>query len=147
MVTNVKQNILWRRRGSWYRFVCGTVLLAFGIGIIGIGAGWGMQMDQNGSMRDCVFMRGEMQGFCPMQLADHVTDWRLLFGTLPQREILLLLVLGIVVAAFARLRVTQKTSLLVQRFLWYDRARVHQRIFMPLQVALARGIVQPKIWA
>lgn len=104
-----------------------------------------MRMDRSG-MRDCVFTLGDGQGLCPMQIADHVTDWRLLFGSIPQ-PVLLMVIFVVVLGMAVFGRLLMPPSLLLLRFLWYDRARVHQRIFMPLQLAFAGGKVQPKICA
>ena len=82
-----------------------------------------------------------------MQLMDHVTDWRMLFGSVPQWELLMTIMLAVALGAAALVRLVPSTTPLQLRFLWYDRARVHQRCFMPLHCAFARGIVHPKIYA
>lgn len=146
MVNVMKQRTLHGREKSRHRLAYGIVLFSFVLGIFGIGSGWGMQMDQNGGMRDCVFMRGGAHGLCPMQMSDHVTDWRRLFGYAPQTELFIIVftvMFGIAVVAWLTLFSTP----LLLRFLWYERAKVHQRFFAPLRFAFARGIVQPKIYA
>lgn len=129
-----------------YRALIGVTLFAFLFGLYSIGAGWGMSMDQNGNMQDCIFMGANQQGLCPMQISDHITDWRLLFGSLPRTELFIIVftvMFGIAVVA----GLTPFSTPLLLRFLWYERARVHQRFFAPLQFAFARGIVHPKIYA
>jgi hypothetical protein len=94
-------------------------------------------------MQDCPYMG--MSGYCDMDASEHLAGWQQLFATTLEQlfssDLFPLLTLVILTPFFLVLLVRKRPQRPV-----FDRWRALE-LFDPLQLAFARGIINPKLYA
>ena len=100
-------------------------------------------MNSAGMMQDCPYMG--TSGYCTMDISEHLSGWQQLFTTTLERSnslaLVPLLTLFVLAYFFVDLLVRKRTKRpLLQR--WRNR-----ELFDPLQLAFARGLINPKLYA
>ncbi len=101
----------------------------------------GMMME-DGAMHNCPYMGVPV--LCNMSPLEHLSEWQSMFAATAQQfataALLLLLALAIVWQFFGHLFVPERTKTLVPRY------RYRERVFDPLRLAFARGIIHTKVF-
>lgn len=127
------------------------VALSFFV-IIGFGFSHslGMEMEDDGTMGGCIFVR--QAGICPMTFAEHISQWQGMMRAIPQ-ESNILIQLFVLVSAFTLsiLGAGRQVLLLLSNYFrererLYIRNNPHLPLFDPLQEAFSRGFLNPKIY-
>lgn len=112
-------------------------MMSFG-GVLSAG-----MMSMDGKMQDCPYMG--MSGYCDMDASEHLAGWQQLFATTLEQffssDLFPLLTLVILTPFFLVLLVRKRLQRPV-----FDRWRALE-LFDPLQLAFARGIINPKLYA
>ncbi len=111
-------------------------------GILGI-AHFGMTMGEDGkmSMVDCPFMNGS--SICNMTPIDHVALWQQMFTAIVQQlNILALLLLFVIISRYF----LGGASTYCEIGLDFSSKRYRERVFDPLRLAFARGILHTKVY-
>lgn len=120
--------------------VLGTLLLLlFGFSSFGLG------MDMNGQI-NCPFT-GHSMSICKMNPMEHIEEWQNMFTTLPAKDTLSIFFVLVALLALRKLIPWGKV-LLPQLLHKYFRLPVldNFQIIHPLQEALAKGILNPKLF-
>ena len=102
----------------------------------------GMMME-DGMMQPCPFM--DSASICNMTPLEHVSQWQQMFTTTSPElatTALLLLLSALIVFTFARVLPKLKPP----RVRVFHRYRYRERVFDPLKIAFARGILNPKLY-
>lgn len=122
-----------------------AILLLFSFLAIGIFCFWStpaMAMDD--SMNTCVGYGNEMT-LCGMSTQDHISAWQNFLNVTPQKTIdLLLLALLLVFVSATYKNIWPRAPEIVKSLV--ARTSVALDIVDPIKRALARGIIQPKIY-
>ena len=102
-----------------------------------------MMMDEDGMMHDCPFMG--VAAICNMSPLEHLSEWQTMFTATSQQfgtAVLLLLLILVLLWSFATDLSPPKQSSIPIVSLYSKR----ERIFDPLRLAFARGIIHPKVF-
>lgn len=122
------------------------IIYAF-VGILGLQMS--MSMNAKGDMVHCPFMQGTMS-LCPMNAAEHVNEWNAAFSAIPQNHLMQLLLgsIGLILAAFIlnNFFFTFRNIFAV-RYKRYQADHPDIPLFNYFALVLARGILQPKLYA
>ena len=101
-----------------------------------------MMMSDDGMMQPCPFMGAA--SICNMSPLEHFSQWQQMFTSIPQEfsiaSLLLLLALALVSYFIGHLSPPKRTEVFVPRH------RYRERVFDPLKLAYARGILNPKLY-
>ena len=124
-------------KGTLFGFVL-VVLLAMSAG----GAiSAGMMTMEDGTMTGCPYMG--MTALCNMSPLQHLSEWQSMTTATPQEffaAALLLIALAILSHFIEHLFAPKRTEKLLPR------VRYRERVFDPLRLAFARGIIHPKVF-
>lgn len=115
-------------------------VLLFGFSQFGFG------MDMNGSMINCPFT-GHSMSICKMNPLEHIQEWQNMFTTLPAKDALS--ILFVLFALLALRKLVPWCKFLLPEFSYkYFRLPVldNFQVIHPLQEALSRGILNPKLF-
>lgn len=126
------------------------VLSFFLIGFLGFShTSMAMGADGQTSSGNC-FMPGMTEALCQMNPLEHIASWQSMFTAVPSQSDVVLLLLALLALALSAISIRsyQSTSppqaiVLQTLFLYYKR---HIPIVHPLQEALRRGVLHPKIF-
>lgn len=114
--------------------------------LFGTSSVFSMEMDAVGKMDGCIFT-GET-ALCNMSVTEHISQWQNLFTAIPHKAVELLLALSLAMAAFLlighRPHLQDKLRYAKERL--YIKLRPALNIVNPLELALSRGILNPKIY-
>lgn len=121
------------------------VLVVFWVLLFGFSQ-MGMDMSTMNGKANCPF-GGHSMTICQMNPMEHIQEWQNMFTTLPAKDALSILFVLVALLALRKLPPWGKV-LLPQLSHKYFRLPVldNFQIIHPLQVALARGILNPKIF-
>lgn len=123
-------------KGTFFGFLLALLLVMNVGGAISAG----MMMD-DGSMQPCPFM--DVPTLCNMSPLEHMSEWQSMFAATVQQfattSLLLVLTLAVLWYFAGFLFVPKRTELL-------PRFRYRERVFDPLRLAFARGIIHPKVF-
>lgn len=121
-----------------------TTLLTANLLFLAIfGLNLSVRLMEDGPMANCQFMQ-EKSSMCPMNLVDHIAAWQnTLTGTLTASLFLILLV---AVAAFASKNFNLGNSAFLSFTYYYKKKNSLLKYFIPMRLAYARGIIQPKVY-
>jgi hypothetical protein len=101
----------------------------------------GMMMS-NGSVHDCPFMG--VPALCAMSPLEHLSEWQMTFAAVSEQFagtiLLLLLAFAVFWQFVARFVIPKRTGV------YLSRQRYEGRVFDPLQLAFARGIIHTKVF-
>lgn len=125
----------------------GIVIFIGSILAVAFGAGFSLQMNADGSMgSQCPFME-HGSSMCPLNIIEHLSDWKLIFSAILSPHILILLgVLGILVGAAIVLNSNRDSHRKRSKPISHGS---HAQTYLPqsfLHFALYRGIVHPKLY-
>lgn len=99
-------------------------------------------MMEDGAMHNCPYMG--VAALCNMSPLEHLSEWQSMFTTTPQQfgpaALLLLLALALVWHFVGSLLPLQPKKVFVYRH------KYRERVFDPLRLAFARGLIHPKIF-
>ena len=112
------------------------------VGIFGIFHN--MDMSSKGQMANCPFMG--VTAICNMTPFEHIAVWQNMFTSIPQQSTvlaLLSLLLSLALARLLHLHLPRDANEVLQRVSYFHRG---PRVFDPLRLAFARGIIHPKIF-
>ena len=108
--------------------------------------GLGMDMDDK---TNCPLILGHSAVICQMNPLEHIQEWQSMFTTLPARDVFLFISIFFILLALRILLPWHKLriNILSQSFLRF-RFRVFNtfQVISPLQEALSRGILNPKLF-
>ena len=131
-----------------YSYRPSKVLVAIAIAaFLMVGIFWifhSMDMNSKGEISNCPFMG--IVAICNMSPFEHIAAWQNMFASIPNQTIVLTLLLLALSFAFSRLLLfafPRDGDREPQRL--FSRAR-EPRVTDPLRLALARGIIHPKIF-
>ena len=137
-----------------FHFSALTLLLSF-IFVMLLGLNLTMMKDDSGigdmiaPMTSCPFMNDSMS-ICPMTVAEHVAIWNSTFMATSKNSLmqLLLSVVGLVLVGVAFSNLFQNLkNIFVSRFRRYNIDHPDTALFNYLALMIARGIIQPKLYA
>jgi hypothetical protein len=101
----------------------------------------GMMMD-DGAMQPCPYMG--VPTLCNMSPLEHMSEWQSMFAATVQQfataSLLVLLALLVLWYFAGHLIVPRRTETLLPR------VRYRERVFDPMRLAFARGIIHPKVF-
>lgn len=100
-------------------------------------------MMEDGMMRPCPFM--DSASICNMTPLEHVSQWQQMFTTTSPESgsiALLALLSSLIVFSFVNVLPNLKRP----RVKVFHRYRYRERVFDPLKIAFARGILNPKLY-
>lgn len=120
-----------------------TFVLIVGLSLPHFAMNMSADMDGNMAMNNC-YMPG-MTLICSMTPIQHISEWQRMFTTtiqqMPTTVLLLLLALTIGLSQFLiRLLTPKPKEGPIQNY------RYRERVFDPLRLAFARGIIHPKVF-
>ncbi|RJQ34095.1 hypothetical protein C4568_03055 [Candidatus Parcubacteria bacterium] len=124
-------------------FVTVAIVAFLMVGVFGIFHG--MDMSSSEQMSNCPFIMG-IAAICNMSPFEHIAAWQNMFASIPQQTTVLTLLLLALSFAFSRLLLfafPRDGDQEPQRLLYADR---EPKAIDPLRLALARGIIHPKIF-
>lgn len=131
-----------------------SILLLFGLfafvtlSVFGLGHMSGMIKNENGDMAGCIFTGQTM--LCKMSIVEHISLWQSMLTAMPQRGLMLLVLLVLLIAAiFITKNILapprfSKSEALTERL--YLKEHPDLLLFDPLKEAISAGILNPKIY-
>jgi hypothetical protein len=118
-------------------FLLVTLVLMMSVGGI-----FSAQMMMEDGMHDCPFMG--IAALCEMSPLQHLSEWQSMFATTFQQfstfALLLLLALALTWRFADQFFLPKPTKIFVPRY------RYRERVFDPLKLAFARGLIHPKVF-
>ena len=122
-----------------------TILTLAGVSILGVGMGMRHgEEPPDRQMMGCIFMN-EPAAACPMTIAEHIGKWRETFLAVLTSDVLFLIIFLAVAPVVKKIAVL--LSSLPMAYQLYRRDHPNLRIFTPLFLAFARGILHPRLYA
>lgn len=123
-----------------------SLLIVSFFGLVVLGLGMGMNVDEKGNMSDCPFMV-DQGSLCPMGLFEHIAKWQQAVTVIPRPSANIFLLFALL-AAFSYFKITLQPKILPNKFGARSRARKESelRASNPLLAAFSDGILNPKIY-
>lgn len=134
------------RKRSVKKFLALTAILAvLSIALLSLKMGEG-SADKHGMLPDCPYATGE-DSACPMDLVDHLAVFKQTFTVLNVSTAGLILILLFAPFAAAALKEIPILNFsLIEKLRRFENKNLHFKLFDWLQLALARGLMQPKLY-
>ena len=107
-------------------------------------------MNLSMGMSDCPLLMGAREAMCPMKMLSHISAWQKLFTAIPASNALLLFVVLVGVVSFYIFQIKrcdESPPSAWNRWHLYQTNHRNLRLYNFWLAVLARGIVQPKLFA